>query len=73
LIRKSDRQLQLATFEPNYRGSDNMGDQFFASTYKDSGADPGRVVMAGMAMLEARGFIDTTRFAVSGWSSSELR
>ena len=50
-----------------------MGNQFFASIYKDSGAGPGCGVMAGMAMLEARGFIDTTRLAVSGWSSSELR
>ena len=55
-------------FEPNYRGSDNMGNQFFASIYKDSGAGPGRDVMAGVAMLEARGFIDTSRLAVSGWS-----
>jgi len=55
-------------FEPNYRGSDNMGNQFFSSIYKDAGAGPGRDVMAGVAMLEARGFIDTSRLAVSGWS-----
>ncbi|MGB6449935.1 MAG: S9 family peptidase [Steroidobacteraceae bacterium] len=55
-------------FEPNYRGSDNMGNGFYASIYKDAGAGPGRDVMAGIAMLEQRGFIDSTRMAVSGWS-----
>jgi dienelactone hydrolase len=55
-------------FEPNYRGSDNMGNQFFSSIYKDAGDGPGRDVMAGVAMLEARGFIDTGKLAVSGWS-----
>ena len=55
-------------FEPNYRGSDNMGNQFFSSIYKDAGAGPGRDVMAGVAMLEERGFIDKGKLAVSGWS-----
>ena len=55
-------------FEPNYRGSDNMGNKFFSSIYKDAGDGPGRDVMAGVAMLEARGFIDTGKLAVSGWS-----
>jgi len=55
-------------FEPNYRGSDNLGNQFFSSIYKDAGAGPGRDVMAGVAMLEAKGFVDSTKLAVSGWS-----
>jgi dipeptidyl aminopeptidase/acylaminoacyl peptidase len=55
-------------FEPNYRGSDNMGNKFFASIYRDSGEGPGRDVMAGVAMLEKRGFVDSSRMAVSGWS-----
>jgi dipeptidyl aminopeptidase/acylaminoacyl peptidase len=55
-------------FEPNYRGSDNMGNKFIASIYRDAGAGPGRDVMAGVAMLEKRGFVDSSRMAVSGWS-----
>jgi dipeptidyl aminopeptidase/acylaminoacyl peptidase len=55
-------------FEPNYRGSDNMGNAFYAAIYKDAGEGPGRDVMAGVAMLEQRGFVDSSRMAVSGWS-----
>ncbi len=55
-------------FEPNYRGSDNLGNKFTAAIYKDAGAGPGRDVMAGVKMLEQRGFVDTARVAVSGWS-----
>jgi dipeptidyl aminopeptidase/acylaminoacyl peptidase len=55
-------------FEPNYRGSDNLGNAFYASIYKDAGAGPGRDVMAGVEMLQKRGFVDTTKMAVSGWS-----
>jgi len=55
-------------FEPNYRGSDNMGNKFVSSIYRDSGEGPGRDVMAGVAMLEKRGFVDSSRMAVSGWS-----
>jgi dipeptidyl aminopeptidase/acylaminoacyl peptidase len=55
-------------FEPNYRGSDNLGNKFMSSIYKDAGAGPGRDAMAGVEMLEKRGFVDTARVAVSGWS-----
>jgi dipeptidyl aminopeptidase/acylaminoacyl peptidase len=55
-------------FEPNYRGSDNLGNAFQAGIWNDAGKGPGRDVMAGVAVLEKRGFIDTARMAVSGWS-----
>ena len=55
-------------FEPNYRGSDNLGNAFYSWIYKDAGAGPGRDVMAGVEMLEKRGFVDTSKMAVSGWS-----
>jgi dipeptidyl aminopeptidase/acylaminoacyl peptidase len=55
-------------FEPNYRGSDNMGNKFTAAIYKDAGEGPGRDVMAGVKMLQQRGFVDTARMAVTGWS-----
>ena len=34
----------------------------------DAGDGPGRDVMAGLAVVKKRGFVDTTRIAVSGWS-----
>ncbi len=55
-------------FEPNYRGSDNLGNRYQAAIYNDAGAGPGRDVMAGVAMLKARGIVDEGKVAVSGWS-----
>jgi dipeptidyl aminopeptidase/acylaminoacyl peptidase len=55
-------------FEPNYRGSDNLGNRYQSSIYNDAGAGPGRDVMAGVAMIKARGIVDENKVAVSGWS-----
>lgn len=55
-------------FEPNYRGSDNMGNALFAAVYRDHGAGPGRDVMEGVALLKQRPYVDSTRIGVSGWS-----
>lgn len=55
-------------FEPNYRGSDNHGNALYSAVYRDHGAGPGRDVMAGLALLKKRAYVDTTRIGVSGWS-----
>lgn len=55
-------------FEPNYRGSDNLGTKFMAAIQGDAGAGPGRDVMSGVDHLKSRGFVDETKIAVSGWS-----
>ncbi len=55
-------------FEPNYRGSDNLGNKYQRAILNDGGDGPGRDVMAGMAALERQGFIDESRIAVSGLS-----
>ena len=55
-------------FEPNYRGSDNLGYKFQHAIFNDAGAGPGRDVMAGIEVLKKRGFVDESRMAVSGWS-----
>ncbi|HUA09825.1 MAG TPA: S9 family peptidase [Candidatus Acidoferrales bacterium] len=55
-------------FEPNYRGSDNLGNAHEHGIYKDPGEGPGQDVMAGVAELEARGLVDPTREAVTGHS-----
>jgi dipeptidyl aminopeptidase/acylaminoacyl peptidase len=55
-------------FEPNYRGSDNMGNRFSGAISGDAGAGPGRDVWAGMNAIKARGIVDEDRVGVSGWS-----
>jgi dipeptidyl aminopeptidase/acylaminoacyl peptidase len=55
-------------FEPNYRGSDNLGNAYQAAIWNDAGAGPGKDVMAGFEMLKKRGFVDEARVATTGWS-----
>jgi len=55
-------------FNPNYRGSDNLGAKYWYGIVNDSGAGPGRDVMAGIGAVEAAYKVDTSRIAVSGWS-----
>jgi dipeptidyl aminopeptidase/acylaminoacyl peptidase len=55
-------------FEPNYRGSDNLGNDFGRAIVDDSGDGPGRDVLAGIEMLKKRGMIDEANIAVTGWS-----
>lgn len=55
-------------FQPNYRGSDNLGNAYMAAIIGDAGAGPGRDVMAGVAMLRKRTYVDPKRTAVTGWS-----
>jgi dipeptidyl aminopeptidase/acylaminoacyl peptidase len=55
-------------FEPNYRGSENLGNKYQRAIVNDAGDGPGRDVMAGIAALEKQGFVDESRIGVSGWS-----
>ena len=55
-------------FEPNYRGSDNLGAAYKLGIVEDMGAGPGRDVMAGLEKLKASGMIDKDKIGVSGWS-----
>jgi len=55
-------------FEPNYRGSDNLGSNYKMAIVEDMGEGPGRDVMAGVKKLKATGMIDEDRVAVTGWS-----
>lgn len=54
--------------QPNYRGSDNLGDRHLRGIVAGAGSGPGRDVMAGVAAVQARGYVDASRLAVSGWS-----
>ena len=68
----SSVQLKAArgyiVFQPNYRGSDNMGSRFSEAINGDAGEGPGRDVMRGLTELKKRGYIDSTKIAVTGWS-----
>ncbi|HKD61070.1 MAG TPA: S9 family peptidase, partial [Terracidiphilus sp.] len=55
-------------FEPNYRGSDNFGNDFGRAIVDDTGNGPGRDVLAGLDMLKTRGIVDESNIAVTGWS-----
>src|SRR5215510_8525829 len=68
----SQAQLMAAkgwvVFQPNYRGSDQIGNVYQRAIVNDAGAGPGRDVMAGLDAVKKRGFVDTSRISVSGWS-----
>ncbi len=55
-------------FQPNYRGSINLGDAYQHAIYRNTGKGPGEDVMAGLAKIESTGMIDTNRIGISGWS-----
>jgi dipeptidyl aminopeptidase/acylaminoacyl peptidase len=55
-------------FEPNYRGSDNLGNAYERAIFNDAGDGPSRDVMAGIDAVKRLGFVDESKIAVSGWS-----
>jgi dipeptidyl aminopeptidase/acylaminoacyl peptidase len=55
-------------FQPNYRGSNNLGDAYQHAIFRDTGAGPGNDVMAGLSAVEKLGIVDRRRIGVSGWS-----
>ena len=55
-------------FQPNYRGSINLGDAYQHAIYRDTGKGPGEDVMAGLEAVEKLGIVDKSRIGVSGWS-----
>ena len=58
----------FVVFEPNYRGSDNLGNAYQRAIFKDQGDGPGKDVMAGLEAVKKRGFVDDKKIAVTGWS-----
>jgi dipeptidyl aminopeptidase/acylaminoacyl peptidase len=55
-------------FEPNYRGSDNLGNAYQRAIWNDAGDGPGRDVIAGIDAVKKLGIVDETKIAVTGWS-----
>lgn len=59
-------------FQPNYRGSDNLGFAYAKATMGDLDKGAGEDVVAGVRALEAQGAVDAKRIGVSGWSAGGL-
>jgi len=55
-------------FQPNYRGSDNLGNAYQRAIWNDAGDGPGRDVMAGIEAVKKLGFVDEGKIAVTGSS-----
>ncbi len=58
----------FVVLQPNYRGSTNLGDAYQHAIFRDTGAGPGKDVMAGVEAAKKLGFVDANRIGVSGWS-----
>jgi dipeptidyl aminopeptidase/acylaminoacyl peptidase len=54
--------------QPNYRGSDDLGLSYQRAVLYDPEDGPGRDIIAAIDALRARGIVDSSRIAVSGWS-----
>ncbi len=54
--------------QPNYRGSDNLGNAYMTAIVGNTVAGPGSDILAGLDALARLGTVDTSRVAVSGWS-----
>ncbi len=59
-------------FQPNYRGSDNLGLRYARTTVPHITSVPARDIEAGLARVLATAPIDTNRIGVSGWSEGGL-
>ncbi|MBN2639607.1 MAG: S9 family peptidase [Bacteroidales bacterium] len=55
-------------FQPNYRGSTNLGDKYQHAIFRDTGKGPGEDVMAGLKKVESMGIVDKSNIGVTGWS-----
>lgn len=59
-------------FQPNYRGSDNLGKAFAKATVPHITSAPAEDIETGVEAVLARGEVDPKRIGVSGWSEGGL-
>jgi dipeptidyl aminopeptidase/acylaminoacyl peptidase len=59
-------------FQPNYRGSDNLGRRFTMATVPHITSAPARDVLDGVDAVQKLGIVDPARIGVSGWSEGGL-
>jgi dipeptidyl aminopeptidase/acylaminoacyl peptidase len=53
---------------PNYRGTPNLGIRYQRAILYDPEDGPGKDIMSALRAVRARGIVDDSRLAVSGWS-----
>jgi dipeptidyl aminopeptidase/acylaminoacyl peptidase len=53
---------------PNYRGSDDLGLAYQRAVLYDPEDGPGKDIISAIDSVRARGIVDESRIAVSGWS-----
>ncbi len=54
--------------QPNYRGSDNLGNAYMTAIVRNTVVGPSADILAGLTALERFPDVDASRVAVSGWS-----
>jgi len=54
--------------QPNYRGSDNLGNKYMTAIVHDTVVGPSADIIAGLTALGRLDGVDVSRVAVSGWS-----
>ncbi len=59
-------------FQPNYRGSDNLGHRFAQATVPHITSAPAKDVLDGVDAVVKLGVVDSSRIGVSGWSEGGL-
>jgi len=59
-------------FQPNYRGSDNLGSHSMSTAIPHVASVAGRDILRGVDQLVRDDPIDSTRIGVSGWSAGGL-
>jgi len=55
-------------FEPNYRGSENLGNRHEHAIYRNPALGPASDILSGIAALEAKGMVDPRHITVAGHS-----
>ncbi len=63
----------MVVFQPNYRGSDNLGDAYLNAIVGHVTSGPAADNLAGLAAVEKLGFVDEKNIGVSGWSGGGLQ
>jgi len=58
----------FVVFEPNYRGSNNLGDAYQHAIVRDTVAGPGSDILAGLEAVKKLGIVDESRIGIGGWS-----
>jgi dipeptidyl aminopeptidase/acylaminoacyl peptidase len=72
LLRQTLAGEGYAVFQPNYRGSDNLGNHHEHAIFKDPGEGPAKDILAGIDRLVQAGLVDPERITIAGHSYGGL-